>query len=82
MFKTLRRGKLYNALFFRTAAIRSVVLHAKIVAHFVGDGGRDQANDVRVIHGDTAGELVGAYRSLESLSDYSAVEGNSPVVGK
>lgn len=49
------------------------------MAHFVGDSGRDQADNVRVIHGDTAGELVGAYRSLESLADYPAFEGDSSV---
>lgn len=80
--EVLKRSKINNVLFFRTATIRSIVLHAKIVAHFVGDSSRDQTDDVRVIHGDTAGEFVGAYRSLEGFTDYATVEGDSPVVEK
>jgi len=55
------------------------VFHTKIVTHFVGDSGRDQTNDIRVIHRDTAGEFEGAYRSFESFANYTALEGNSPV---
>jgi len=58
------------------------MLHAKIVSHLVSDSRRDQTNDARVVHGDATGEFISAYRSLESLADYAAIESDSPVVEK
>jgi hypothetical protein len=53
------------------------VLHAKVVAHLVGDSGGQETNDIAVPHVDATRELVGADGPFQRLADNAAVESDA-----
>lgn len=58
------------------------MLHPEIMAHLMSNGGGDQTDDIRVIHGDATGELVRTYRPLKCLPDHAALKSDSAVCSK
>ena len=54
------------------------MLHAEVVAHFVGHGGGHQADGGAVVRGHAARVLVGAHRTLQRFAHHAALELDAP----
>ena len=64
-----RTARRHDAAVVRTRALVGVVLHAEVVAHFVGHRRGHESHDRRVVGVHPAGVLVGADGAFERFSD-------------
>ena len=54
------------------------MLHAKVVAHFVGHGRGHEAHHRAVVHRNPTGKLIGAHGAFDGLAHDSTLELDPP----